>query len=57
MISLPVDFIVQKEHSVVGSLGMQAHRYPDILQMVESGVLDPAKLVTRTVSIKNQVAF
>ncbi|RST61726.1 alcohol dehydrogenase [Siminovitchia terrae] len=53
MISLPVDFIVQKELSIVGSLGMQAHRYPDMLQMVESGVLDPAKLVTRTVSIED----
>lgn len=52
LIPLPIDSIVQKELSIIGSLGMQAHRYQAMLQMVENGILKPANLVTRTVSIE-----
>ena len=51
-ISLPVDLIVFKELTVLGSLGMPAARYPSMLRMVESGKLRPGKLVTDTVSIE-----
>ncbi len=50
-ISLPVDLIVFKEIEFIGSLGMQAGRYPAMLRMVESGKLQPGKLVQGTVSI------
>ncbi|TWI58175.1 zinc-dependent alcohol dehydrogenase family protein [Halalkalibacter nanhaiisediminis] len=52
MVPLPVDLIVQKELSIIGSLGMQAARYPAMLQMVESNILKPEKLVTQTVKIE-----
>lgn len=52
MIPFPVDMIVQKELSIIGSLGMQASRYPAMLQMVESNILKPGKLVTQTVSVE-----
>lgn len=51
LISLPIDVMVQREIQFVGSLGMQASRYPELLRMVESGVLSPGKLVTKTVSV------
>jgi D-arabinose 1-dehydrogenase-like Zn-dependent alcohol dehydrogenase len=51
MVALPIDVMVQKEISFLGSLGMQASRFPDLLRMVESGVLQPGRLVTRTVSV------
>lgn len=52
MIPLPIDVMVQRELSIVGSLGMQASRYPAMLQMVESGRLDPGAMVTRTVNVQ-----
>lgn len=51
MVPLPIDVIVQLELSVIGSLGMQAPRFPAMLQMVESGRLQPGKMVTRRISI------
>ncbi|BCJ86829.1 zinc-dependent alcohol dehydrogenase family protein [Effusibacillus dendaii] len=52
MVALPIDLIVQFELQIVGSLGMQAARYPEMLQMVEKGRLRPGDLVTRTISIE-----
>jgi len=51
-VALPIDLIVLKEVSVVGTLGMQASRFPAMLQMVESGKLRPGKLVHRTVPLE-----
>jgi len=42
---LPVDVILFRELSVVGSLGMQAAREPEMLRMVESGRLNPGAMV------------
>lgn len=51
MIPLPIDFIVQSEIQLIGSLGMQPSRYPSMLGMVESGKLKPGSLVTKTISL------
>jgi D-arabinose 1-dehydrogenase-like Zn-dependent alcohol dehydrogenase len=51
-VALPIDLIVLKEVTIVGSLGMQAPRFPAMLQMVESGKLRPGKLVHRTVPLE-----
>jgi len=51
-IPLPVDLFVFKELQFIGSLGMQAARFPAMLRMVESGKLQPGKLVTGTVAIE-----
>ncbi len=51
MIPVPIDFIVQAEIQLVGSLGMQPSRYPNMLGMVESGKLRPGALVTKTISL------
>ena len=51
-IALPIDLIVIKEITLIGSLGMQASRYGEILAMIASGKLQPISLVTKTVSIE-----
>ncbi|WCK52637.1 hypothetical protein PP175_14480 [Aneurinibacillus sp. Ricciae_BoGa-3] len=45
MVPLPIDIIVQKELSIIGSLGMQASRYTAMLQMLESNILKPGSIV------------
>jgi D-arabinose 1-dehydrogenase-like Zn-dependent alcohol dehydrogenase len=50
---LPVDLFVFKELQFIGSLGMQAARFPAMLRMVESGKLQPGKLITGTVNIED----
>jgi D-arabinose 1-dehydrogenase-like Zn-dependent alcohol dehydrogenase len=49
---MPVDLIVFKELEIIGSLGMQARRYPEMLRTVESGKIHPGKLVQGTVRIE-----
>jgi D-arabinose 1-dehydrogenase-like Zn-dependent alcohol dehydrogenase len=44
-IDIPVDLIAFRELCVVGSFGMQAARYPEMLRMVESRKLSPQEMV------------
>ena len=48
---VPVDKIIARELKVIGSHGMQAHRYPEMLEMISNGKLDPSKLVSQRVSL------
>ena len=43
--SVPMDQIIAKELEILGSHGIQAYVYPDILRMVDQGKLDPRKLI------------
>jgi len=56
MIALPIDVIVNMELQVIGSLGMPPARYRQMLQMVETGVVRPGDLVTRTIAIEEASA-
>ena len=47
-IPIPVDLLLFKELQIIGSIGMQAARYPAMPRMVESGKLHPEKLVSGT---------
>ena len=51
-ISLPVDVILFRELSIVGSFGMQAARFPEMLQMVEERKLNLGPLVGNTVALE-----
>jgi D-arabinose 1-dehydrogenase-like Zn-dependent alcohol dehydrogenase len=51
-ISIPVDVILFRELSVIGSFGMQAARFPEMLGMVESEKLKPGLLVGNTVALE-----
>jgi len=48
---LPMGTVIGRELEILGSHGMQAHRYPEMLQMITDGRLAPDRLVTRTISL------
>jgi D-arabinose 1-dehydrogenase-like Zn-dependent alcohol dehydrogenase len=48
---LPMDLVVARELAVLGSHGMAAVDYPEMLDLVASGALDPARLVTRRIGL------
>ena len=52
---VPMDQVIAHELEMVGSHGMQAHEYPRMLRAALSGSVEPAKLVTRTVSLDEGV--
>lgn len=52
IIPIPVDVIVFQELSFIGSFGMQAARFPEMLRMVEAGRLHPETLLTETVALE-----
>ncbi|MCT8267718.1 zinc-dependent alcohol dehydrogenase family protein [Afifella sp. JA880] len=49
--AIPMPKIVGQEIELIGSHGMQAHRYGAMLDMVASGKLDPARLVGDQISL------
>ncbi|MEX0365049.1 MAG: zinc-binding dehydrogenase, partial [Ruegeria sp.] len=49
--AIPMPKIVGQEIELLGSHGMQAHRYGAMLDMVSSGRLDPARLVGQQISL------
>ena len=52
---IPMDKIIANELEVLGSHGMQAHRYPEMLDMIVSGRLNPKLLIDRTVSLEESI--
>ena len=48
---LPLDRILAEELTVVGSHGLAAHAYPELLRLVADGALDPGRLVARTITL------
>jgi alcohol dehydrogenase len=53
--ALPMDQVLSKELEILGSHGMQAHRYPAMLDMIRAGVLQPGKLIGRTIGLEESV--
>jgi threonine dehydrogenase-like Zn-dependent dehydrogenase len=50
-VQLDVSRVIGQELQWLGSHGMAAHTYPEMLELVASGVLKPADLVTRTITL------
>jgi alcohol dehydrogenase len=53
--ALPMDRVIGYELEIYGSHGMQAYRYPAMLEMIRTGKLQPAKLVGQTISLDEAV--
>ncbi|QDS88065.1 Alcohol dehydrogenase [Rosistilla ulvae] len=49
--SIPMDKVIAGELAILGSHGMQAHRYPAMLAMIRAGKLQPEKLVAQTIDL------
>ena len=49
--AVPMDLVIANELELVGSHGMAAHEYPEMLEAIASGRLDPRLLVGRTIPL------
>ncbi|WAJ37363.1 zinc-dependent alcohol dehydrogenase family protein [Pseudomonas sp. GOM7] len=54
--SVPMDRVIAHELEIIGSHGMQAHRYDAMLAMMRSGKLAPERLIGQTISLEQSVA-
>lgn len=52
---IPMDTVVANELELIGSHGIQAHAYPQIFEMIESGRLRPGDLISGRVSLQEGV--
>lgn len=50
-IALPTDAFITKEIGFHGSLGLQPSRYPEMLDMIRTGKIDPTELASETIDI------
>jgi alcohol dehydrogenase len=49
--SMPMGRVIGWELEIYGSHGLQAHAYPEMLRLIELGVLDPSRLVTKRAAL------
>lgn len=49
--SIPMGVVIGRELQILGSHGMQAHRYPEMMEMILDGRLQPQHLVTRRIAL------
>ena len=53
---LPMELVIGRELELVGSHGLQAHRYPEMLELIAAGRVEPQRLVGKTVSLEEAPA-
>ena len=49
--AIPMSAVIGRELEIFGSHGMQAYQYAPMLRMIAAGKLNPAKLISQTVSL------
>jgi alcohol dehydrogenase len=49
---IPMGMVISNELEILGSHGMQAHAYPEMLELITSGRIQPAQLLGRTISLE-----
>jgi len=49
---LPMELLIGRELEIIGSHGMQAHRYEDMLEMITVGTLEPQRLIGKTIPLE-----
>ncbi len=52
---LPMGFVMFNELELIGSHGMQAHAYPEMLNLILAKRLQPGQLISQTVSLEEAV--
>lgn len=48
---VPMDLVIANELEILGSHGMAAHEYPEMLAHIAAGDIDPRSLVGRSISL------
>lgn len=52
---IPMDLVMGNELEIIGSHGMQAHRYGVMMEMIQSGALQPQKLIFETIDLEASI--
>lgn len=52
---IPMDKVIANELEIIGSHGMQAFKYPEMLDMIKNGKLNPKKLIERTITLEESI--
>jgi alcohol dehydrogenase len=52
---IPMGSVIGRELELLGSHGMQAHRYPEMLQMILAGKVKPELLLGKTVTLEESL--
>lgn len=52
---IPTDLIIAKELEIIGTHGMQAFRYEEMLKMISDGQLNPKQLIAQTISLEDVI--
>jgi len=52
---VPMGLVLAHELEILGSHGMQAHKYPEMLEMIRHGKLRPEKLIGKTISLADSI--
>lgn len=52
---IPMDAVIANELEIIGSHGMQAFKYSEMLEMIKNGKLKPQKLIERAISLENAI--
>jgi len=50
--SIPMDKVIANELEIIGSHGIQAYKYIELLEMIKSGKLDPEKMIGNKISLE-----
>jgi alcohol dehydrogenase len=48
---IPMDKVIADELEIIGSHGMQAFKYPEMLDMIKSKKINPEKLIEKTITL------
>lgn len=54
---IPMHLVVANELEILGSHGMQAHAYPEMMEMIRTEKLQPAKLIGKLISLEEGAAL
>lgn len=52
---IPMHLVIAKELEIIGSHGMQAHAYPEMMRMIHQGNLAPENLIGKRISLQDAV--
>lgn len=52
---IPMHLVIAKELEILGSHGMQAHAYPEMIRMIQQGKLAPHRLIGRRITLAEAV--
>jgi len=53
--AIPMSKVIANELEILGSHGMQAHRYDSLFAMIEAGKLSPERLIARTITLEQSI--